>query len=464
MVRGGKKTYIREDIVQKMSRRIPVPFRKRGYYIVRLKPKEIVDLTNTADYDSEYAIVQRDQSGVRVYQGDNIGPTALRNGTRLQKFTGVENIESGPFNQEQEVLEAFRSLRSTGEKLSHGVELAREVMDVPENEASVEKNFQLTKKLSRAVVETTVVHEITPEEEIANIDKILCCGGQCLRSFKPTLHVTYIFFAAVIAAAGLWTNSGPSVVASMLVSTMMEPINGMRTAVSDLEFTRRKGKRFLYHLLTLLVDMCICLGVGAIAGALSAADHVNDDAEWTDLTTNDTFYYTRLEYLSGQNTENIQRETKNGRYPILLPNEMSGRTSEMGLLVALVVAGASAFALYFADRADNKSALVGIGISASLLPPMVNAGMLWALSAHDKINIDGANLAPMGGRSFALTWINVGVILAIWAIMSKILPWCRRRLPCKEKPKKMPVVPGTRVEMAPRVPAIGFGEKTRLLF
>lgn len=440
-----------------------IVFSKPGYYIVRLKVKG-VDLINTADYDSEYGIVKYEKQNRtgRLYQGDNIRPTALRNGTFLQDFTGLENVESGPFKQVEEVLEAFRlkTSKSTGEKLSHGVELAREVMRVSENEASVEKNFQLTKKLSRAVVETTVMHEITEEEEIANIDKILCYRGQCLRSFKPILHLTYIFFAAVIAAAGLWTNSGPSVVASMLVSTMMEPINGMRTAVSDLKCsdlkctkrTRRKGERFLSHLLTLLVDMGICLGVGAIAGVLSAADH--DGKKWTDLATNDTFYYTRLEYLSGQDTENIQRKTKNGGHPILLPNEMSGRTSGMGLWVALVVASASAFALIFADRADNKSALVGIGISASLLPPMVNAGMLWTLSAHDKINIDGANLAPMGGRSFALTWINVGVILVIWAVMSKILP--------KEKPKKMPIVMGKRVmEM---VPATGYGEKTRLLF
>jgi hypothetical protein len=436
-----------------MSRRIPVQFRKRGYYIVRLKPKETVDLTNTADYESEYAIVKRDQNAVRVYQGGNIGKNALRNGTNLQNLT-VENIESGPFKQVEEVLQAFRlkTSKSTGEKLSHGVQLAREVMAVPENRASVELNFQLAQKLSRAVVETTVTHEIDPQKEIVDIDKILCClrtGGMYVGK-KSFLHFTYIFFAAVIAAAGLWTNSGPSVVASMLVSSMMEPINGMRTVFSNVKSSVKPQVRFAYHLLTLMVDMCICIAVGALAGAFSMTER---DDGW-DPKNGTQVKFTNLEYLSDNNVNDTRRDILDELETILLPTEMSGRAKSMGLVVAIVVAGASAFALYFADRADNKSALVGIGISASLLPPMVNAGMLWAISRYNKINIDGVNLADMGWISFALTWINVGVILFIWAVMSKILP--------NEKQKKMPVVAGKRVvEM---VPATGYGEKTRLLF
>jgi len=419
---------------------------------VRLKPKR-VDLTNTADYEAEYGIVKREQNPtiLKLYQGENDDVMNIRIGE-------VDQIIAGPFGQEKDARLEYETVtaKSTGDGLTHGVQLVQKVLAVPSSMASIKENFRNIQRIAEAVQETTVTHEIDPQKEIVDIDKILCClrtGGMYVGK-KSFLHFTYIFFAAVIAAAGLWTNSGPSVIASMLVSSMMEPINGMRTVFSNVKSSVKPQVRFAYHLLTLVGDMCICIAVGALAGAFSMTERQDG---WSPKNGTQV-KFTNLEYLSDNNVNDTRRDILDELETILLPTEMSGRAKSMGLVVAIVVAGASAFALYFADRADNKSALVGIGISASLLPPMVNAGMLWAISRYNKINIDGENLADMGWISFALTWINVGVILFIWGTMSKFI---QPRICPKRKTRRYAQAVPVNVEM---VPATGYGENTRLLF
>lgn len=274
------------------------------------------------------------------------------------------------------------------------------------------------------------------------IDKILwsrcfCCAKKfnSKSSLKPMLHIWYICMACIIAAAGLATNSAPVVVASMLVSSMMEPIKGMSTAL-------RSGScsaRFFGHAWILLVDLGICVLIGYFAGHVASSK-----TEIEQTIGNVTFdaSYTRLERLSGYDTWKGQTcidknlidkgvcSKKLGGDPIdnliKLPGEISGRGIELGLIVAIIVAGASAAALVTADKADNKSALVGIGISASLLPPAVNAGILWALHAENFISSAALerDLGRKGGLSFSLTLVNIVIILFIWTVGFK----CRNKL------------------------------------
>ena len=232
--------------------------------------------------------------------------------------------------------------------------------------------------------------------------------------------------ASFIAAGGLWLNSGPTVVASMLVSTMMEPIKGIASIFKGVESTRSNGMRFLFHLLTLMFDMCICIGVGAIAGALAQIETWGDSDRETWQFNGAEYRYTMLELLSGNNIVGEGRKAVGGKSTMLLPGEMSGRTQSLGLYGAIIVAGVSAAALVTADKKDNKSALVGIGISASLLPPMVNAGMLWSFIGSNKIPVD-SDFASLGAISFALTWVNVGMIVLVWGVGYYIRKrWCTR--------------------------------------
>ena len=63
---------------------------------------------------------------------------------------------------------------------------------------------------------------------------------------------------------------------------------------------------------------------------------------------------------------------------------------------------------------NNTGSLVGVAISASLLPPAVNAGLNWAYAivgpSWSSSHVDTAHFAEIGGYSLALTAINVLLI------------------------------------------------------
>lgn len=63
-----------------------------------------------------------------------------------------------------------------------------------------------------------------------------------------------------------------------------------------------------------------------------------------------------------------------------LTNEMLSRCELHSLVVGILIALPSGAAVSIAILGDNTGSLVGTAISASLLPPAVNAGLLWALS------------------------------------------------------------------------------------
>ena len=59
---------------------------------------------------------------------------------------------------------------------------------------------------------------------------------------------------------------------------------------------------------------------------------------------------------------------------------MTGRGDPVNLLAGLVVATASGFVVGVAITGGGVNALVGVAISASLLPPIVNCGMCCAFA------------------------------------------------------------------------------------
>jgi len=67
---------------------------------------------------------------------------------------------------------------------------------------------------------------------------------------------------------------------------------------------------------------------------------------------------------------------------------------------------------------EQTSSLVGVAISASLLPPAVNAGLLWVVAAFDRkhalvsTEYSYSDLVAGGGISLFLTFAN---IILVWA-------------------------------------------------
>lgn len=66
--------------------------------------------------------------------------------------------------------------------------------------------------------------------------------------------------------------------------------------------------------------------------------------------------------------------------------EMSSRGGRNTLLTGIIIGIFSGGGVALSAVSDNAASLVGVAISASLLPPLVNAGLAWAVAAtHARI-------------------------------------------------------------------------------
>eukprot|EP00981_Chlorochromonas_danica_P005346 scaffold1083_cov165-Ochromonas_danica.AAC.2 len=153
-------------------------------------------------------------------------------------------------------------------------------------------------------------------------------------------HLTFNFIAqlamaSLIAGAGLLGNSATTVIASMLVSPLMGPILSITFGLSiGDKRTIRKGVR------NELVGIAISLITGLIMGFFAS------------------LYY----------------------HPDYRSDEMVNRGEASGLFYGFIVATASGVAVVVAISMGGLNAIVGTAISASLLPPIVNAGLCLAMA------------------------------------------------------------------------------------
>ena len=154
-------------------------------------------------------------------------------------------------------------------------------------------------------------------------------------------YAAYLFLACIVALLGLLENSSVVIVASMLVSPIMGPILasifGCIIADKDL---RNKGIK------NGLISLILCVFIGFVFGFLFIYEE-----HW--------YNYKVHRFIT---TEMIVR----------------GSTADMLLDIGIAVASGAAAAL--SVLGENTSSMVGVAISASLLPPAVNAGFLWSVA------------------------------------------------------------------------------------
>ncbi|ELU08060.1 hypothetical protein CAPTEDRAFT_213394 [Capitella teleta] len=187
----------------------------------------------------------------------------------------------------------------------------------------------------------------------------------------------------IIAAMGLAENSSVVLVASMLVSPIMGPILG---GTFGLVIKHRDLCRL--GVTNELIGLSICLVVGFIFGLITAAANANG-AFWGSTDT----------------------------WPTA---EMSSRGMLRSLWVGVLIALPSGAGVALSILGGNAGSLVGVAISASLLPPAVNAGMLWAyalvtaihppdfdvslLSNQSELRRSPPNCLPLVNNEYTLTY------------------------------------------------------------
>ena len=155
-------------------------------------------------------------------------------------------------------------------------------------------------------------------------------------------YLAFLFLASLIALLGLLENSSVVIVASMLVSPIMGPILAIifGCVVADKEL-RNRGIR------NCLISLLLCIVIGFTLGIILI----------------------------------LAEDSYNNKDDKFITKEMTIRGSLKDMNLDLVIAIASGAAAALSILGDNTSSMVGVAISASLLPPAVNAGFLWAVAA-----------------------------------------------------------------------------------
>jgi len=181
-------------------------------------------------------------------------------------------------------------------------------------------------------------------------------------------YVCLCSVAALIAGGGLATDNVVAVIASMLVSPLMGPILGFTfgTWTSD-------SKMIITGLVSEAFGLFLCVFWGFIIGFIFIPfrDHYED--------------------LGG--------------FP---SGQMKSRGQPEGLAEGFLIAFPSGIGVAVSVMSENTASLVGVAISASLLPPAVNFGIYLAIVLAD--SEAGDDEAMEGFISFILTIENITLI------------------------------------------------------
>ena len=172
-------------------------------------------------------------------------------------------------------------------------------------------------------------------------------------------YVAMLIAASALAAAGLVQDSSVTLVASMLVSPLMSPILAITfgLAVGNAALTRRGLRN---ELVGVLLCLLIGLTIGSVLAPILGPHAFNgelDGGVWAAYAGSNASWPYRLE-----------------------STQIRSRGSAASLISGTVIALPSGFALVLAMTGGSQNALVGVAIAAALLPPIVNAGLCFALA------------------------------------------------------------------------------------
>ena len=116
-------------------------------------------------------------------------------------------------------------------------------------------------------------------------------------------------------------------------------------------------------------------------------------------------------------------------------DEMKSRASLQNFWVALPVAFFSGLGVAVSLLDDQTASLVGVAISASLLPPAVNAGIVWIYWAYIELEIlpdPTTSDEKLGDRGLLSLFLTLANILLIW-IASMFMFRMKEVLPIEKK-------------------------------
>jgi len=209
-------------------------------------------------------------------------------------------------------------------------------------------------------------------------------------SFVSFNHVVCIVLACGMAAVGLLTDSSVLVLAAFFISPLMSMILAFvwGLSVKDVELASRGLRNGV-----LGATLCVCMGL-AIGFILS-------------------IFFTAKDLTSGLDGGG------EASYISINTQQIMSRGPPAGnVLVSAIVAALSGVAIALGHGSGIASALTGVCISTSLLPPLVNAGLMWSLQlAYPVLKAKNKyTLNEIGIYSLYLYLVNIiCIVLFAWA-------------------------------------------------
>ena len=176
-------------------------------------------------------------------------------------------------------------------------------------------------------------------------------------------YCVLLLVSSVLAGLGLVSNSSTTVIASMLVSPILGPVNGIAYG-----FTIRDYRMVKRAIRNEVGSLLFCVASGVIIGLVTGPTKLSDT--WP-------------------------------------TQEMVVRGTWKNFLVGIPVAFFSGLAVGVSLLDDHTSSMVGAAISASLLPPAVNAGILWVAWFYVEKEVVDPTLLDIVGEVLARFSIKV---------------------------------------------------------
>lgn len=211
------------------------------------------------------------------------------------------------------------------------------------------------------------------------------------QSFLSFNHLACIIIASAMAGIGLITDSSVFVLAAFFVSPLMQMVLATvwGLTVSDYVLAWRGCRN-------MLLGAATCLLYGAMFGAVLG------------------YFDTERDLVSP-----VGEDKGAMSYISINTLQISSRGPPGGnVMMSGIIAGLSGVAIGLGQGSGIASALIGVCISTSLLPPLVNAGMMWALQLYfpEMHNRAGFLLSEIGEFSVYLYLVNIACIVAFaWA-------------------------------------------------
>jgi uncharacterized hydrophobic protein (TIGR00341 family) len=282
------------------------------------------------------------------------------------------------FNADNAIVLQFRipddSVNVTIEGLkSRGVGVEYGFVDILDLKASLPRESEEKENDTRIQRDAT----LAVEEIYENVKK------QSSLSFD---YIAFIILAAVMAGFGLIQNNVTVIVASMLLSPLMGPMLAIAFG-----YVVKDGKLLMKGTKNEVIGIALSLSVGVVMAVVMPLFQPNMIATIvTDVGTN----------VSSGIVANI--------------TEITRRAGFSALDVGVAVFSGAAVAVSVTK--GDMSSLVGVAISAALMPPAVNASMMVVLG----LTIGNVNVITVGVGSFALLAMNIILIVISAFVMFKV--------------------------------------------